>query len=72
MKYFYFFILFLFFFVLCVQIFYNVFEFGDLEINDCNGIFYDFGGFDVFYIDDNEVYIYINGIFGEVLFFIFI
>ncbi len=33
---------------------YNAPEFGDLEINDCNGILYDFGGPDAPYTDDNE------------------
>jgi len=46
---------------------YNAPEFGDFEINDCNGILYDAGGPDAPYTDDNEAYIYINGTSGEAL-----
>lgn len=46
---------------------YNAPEFGDLEINDCNGILYDAGGPDSVYTNDNEAFIYINGTSGEVL-----
>lgn len=42
-------------------------EFGDFEINDCNGILYDAGGPDAPYTNDNEAYIYINGTSGEAL-----
>jgi len=67
MKYLYLLTVLLFSFALCAQTSYNAPEFGDLEINDCNGILYDSGGPDAPYTDDNEAYIYINGTSGEAL-----
>jgi len=67
MKNLYFFLALLCTFTLTAQNTYNAPEFGDLEINDCNGILYDFGGPDAPYTDDNEAYIYINGTSGEAL-----
>jgi PKD repeat protein len=42
-------------------------DFGDLVINDCNGILYDAGGPDGSYTDNNEAFITINGTSGDAL-----
>ncbi len=52
---------------LVAQTTYTAPEFGDLEINDCNGILYDAGGPDAPYSGDNEAFIYINGTSGDLL-----
>ncbi|HKK79025.1 MAG TPA: PKD domain-containing protein, partial [Phaeodactylibacter sp.] len=52
---------------LAAQNTYNAPEFGDLGIDDCNGILYDAGGPNGPYSEDNEAYIYINGTSGDVL-----
>lgn len=67
MKYLYVLTALLFPFALWAQNTYNAPEFGDLEINDCNGILYDAGGPDAPYTDDNEAFVYINGTSGDAL-----
>ncbi|MEQ8707035.1 MAG: PKD domain-containing protein [Phaeodactylibacter sp.] len=67
MKNFFLFLAMSFSLTLSAQTTYNAPEFGDLEINDCNGILYDSGGPNAPYTDDNEAYIYINGTSGEAL-----
>jgi PKD repeat protein len=57
----------LFSFTLAAQNTYNAPTFGDLVIDDCNGILYDSGGPDGPYTENNEAFITINGTSGDAL-----